>query len=567
MKRRFVRCIGRGMLLLLCLFPLWSLEGSTELKFIQLSPSSPSMIRPTTQATYDRMEVNFSYSSTEDFYVYVIPLDASGNNVSHYSSGSPLYAAGNGDNSTWCSTDLAYGEFVKELFLYAVNADQNRYLWWARIPVDYIIGHHRVEVTSIDTLSPAMLLYYDHVTASIDYETDAAQGIQIWAWADLGGASVDPIWYQAAPKTYGSGSITRYFYCDDTEPYSRVDGMRIVVWDEVNSDDFYIPVDYRWCTTRFRDMSITGWDWTDARFEFSVPYETIEAGGIRVVPYPIVSSPEELTFSFVYGGVGTMVGSGNYSTYINLNNDLDRAMRAIQMRVRRASDDVVIDTIRFPLPQPFYPDSPVLFTEVYVQPAVTGYVMTDLNQPFYATKATIPLMQDISTSLYAWNASGIDYRMFARPGIDGILASGYAAEGVFNIPSTSTWMPGTRKFMFSSKPEGALTEVLLQVYPLSVFDPLWRVYKPVDLTILDSDPPAFPWITRIIGGGYRISWNCDIGMHACVHRSFDLENWSPVSDWFRSYGYTMNFTDDDGPSHDRVFYKVEVQPPGLTPAP
>ncbi len=554
--------------LLLLLFTGVSLRAGVEIKDIVLAPGTPAIVRPGDAATSDRLELAFAYESDTSFRAYCVPMSA-GERVLYSHAGSPEYVAGSGSGNSWCKTNLEPGGVVDELFLYAVNVDQSRFLWWLRIPVHYVVGRHRVEVTAIDTLSPALLLDNDPVTVTLAYETDDPDGIYLWAYPRRGEFYPPGTGYQASPLHFGSGSTSRFFMVDDPGFQTPADAVRVTVQSkeatEVDRLDF--PVDFRWGSVRFRDLSLSSWDYTDATYNFVVPYATTEALGIRPQSRPVVSAPVEIGgVSYSHGGYTTLHGTGTWSNYINLDDGLDRAVRGIHFSVRLGDNSAEIDTVQFPLPQPYHPDSPVYFTDTKVQPAVSGHLRTVPNQPAARACGILPPGQRIEGHFAAWNVSGLDCRVFVRPSIDGSVATGYAADGSRSIPSGGSWVHASGGFHFESAPAQPLTEVSFRLHPVTSSAPLWRIYQPVDLTILDPQIPGGARISRL-GATWRIEWRCAPGFHVRVEHGTDLVGWTPVSGWLLSYGLPMHFDHSPGGSIPRMFYRLDVRHPGATPAP
>jgi hypothetical protein len=277
--------------------------------------------------------------------------------------------------------------------------------------------------------------------------------------------------------------------------------------------------------------------------------------------------PEEVSyFDHSYIPSGTLTGSGTYSGSVNLFDDMDRAVKEIEMSVLRLSDSQVIDKIRFPVNKPWHPDSPVLFYDVRVQPVVNGYLKTHHSDMDWRTHCTIPHKQKVTTAFYAWNDSGIDYEVRLKPSIDGEVEPGFGYNGGFDVYSTGTWVGGSKYFYIIQQPSGPITEVMMLLEPISGTGPTFHIYQPVHLTFMDTPAPTLLEISKVTGA-LEIRWDCETGYNTRVLRSFDMENWTPVSLWFRSYWNANGFQDSTGLSYDKVFYRIEILAPGETPVP
>jgi hypothetical protein len=540
-------------------------SAAVTIKNIRLSPTSPAMVRPYEGGTSgDRIEVVFDYESTEDFRFYGLYFhDGAATGVN---SGSGLLAAGSGSGSGWLKLNRPLGETVDELFLYAVNSDFTRFLWWLRVPVHYKLGRNLVEVTGINVPSPAMLKVNEQVSVSFRTATDIAEGFRIWAYGlTASGASPPGMAFQGSTLVTGTGTLTRYFFSSLDSGDRPVGQVYVLIQneDDQSDEDLTFPVDLRWGQTAFRQMVLTGHVWTDARYSFAVPYDTAEPTGIRPIPRPLVSRPEEVLVSgYSWGGTNALHGAGTYPNFINLDQGLNRAVRGIHFSVNRGSGET-IDTILFPLPQPYHPDSPVRFRNVIVEPSVDGYLPTTLNDSSRRPVGVIPLGQRMGASFTAANQSGATYWLFVRPGVAGELVGGYGADGAFTIPSAPGETTGNRTFAMLSR-SGPLTDLLFQVFPSGGSAPEYRILQPIDIAI-DAPGPATVSSTSRTGNAFTVVWRGKAGYHARLLRSLDLVGWSPVTDWVRTFGSQTTFTDPVGATFQRAFFRVEMAAPLATP--
>lgn len=253
----------------------------------------------------------------------------------------------------------------------------------------------------------------DDVTVYIEYSTDEAAGVRIFARPFSNGSLSPGYAASGSPLYTGSGTAVSSF----TFPSGSVlvDEIRIEVVKSDNSSVLrrtWVPVHFS-----FGSVGVNHFSYSDdpeissfllgENFTTSFQYDIGYPGGVRIFVRPYTNGG--LTPGYSASGSGVYSGTGNVNANFTINSG--KNVHVDELRVRITNDNQTVTVDEFFIPVNLY------FSTV----KITGIVPQVGNFPYSNESRTMTF--DYSTT----EAAGV--RIFPRPWTNGGLTPNYSASG------------------------------------------------------------------------------------------------------------------------------------------
>ncbi|MFN0217117.1 MAG: T9SS type A sorting domain-containing protein [Saprospiraceae bacterium] len=253
----------------------------------------------------------------------------------------------------------------------------------------------------------------EQVTVEIDYNTDEAAGVRIYARPFSGGNLTPGYSASGSPAYTGSGTASSSFTINSGT--AIVDEIRIEVYTADNSTLLrrcWVPVRFRFGNVGVNTFSFSGDEALSSyllgeNFSSSFQYNVSYPGGVRVFIRPF--SNGALTPGYGASGSSIYNGTGASSSSFTINSGKNVRVDALRVTIASADQSVTID--EFFIPVNLY------FSTV----KITDISTSGSNFPYNNEN------RSVSFNYSTTEAGGI--RIFPRPWTNGDLSPNYAYSG------------------------------------------------------------------------------------------------------------------------------------------
>ncbi len=225
-------------------------EGQTEvvplenaITNIAFTPSPPASL-----CNGEHVDISFDYSTDEEdgVRIQMTPFTEGSPTPGYGWSGSTVYPKGEGSGSTWF-TILSGDTAVDQVRFQMKTADWNTVLIEFFVPVAYTFGHS-VHDTTMDPISPADLIFGEHVDIGFDYYTCETDGVVIFVKPYTGGPPT-PNYLASGSDVYPKGSGTGSGWFTVTSGVTTVDQVHVEMMTADQTTtllDFLVDVSYQY---------------------------------------------------------------------------------------------------------------------------------------------------------------------------------------------------------------------------------------------------------------------------------------------------------------------------------
>lgn len=277
--------------------------------------------------------------------------------------------------------------------------------------------HAQTDICGIQILPDQAVASFNHnedVTVKMDYSTDEAAGVRIFARPFTNGSLTPGYAASGSPLHTGSGTATSSFTI--TSGDVTVDEVRIEVFKSDNST----LLRRMWVPVRFHFGQVGVHDFTYSHapeltslllgesFSTNFRYSISHPGGVRIFIRPMTNG--NLTPGYSASGSGIYTGNGvNGSANFTINSGKNVHVDALRVNIYNADQSQLLDVFFLP---------------------VNLYFSTVKLSNIVPQAGNFPFNNDQRTVNYAYStteSSGV--RIFARPWTNGALTPSYTASG------------------------------------------------------------------------------------------------------------------------------------------